>query len=144
MVEQMGTMTQSDDRAADRAPRGRLDPACADRDRRMADMCKDRVVVVTGAGRGIGREYALMLAGEGAKVVVNDVGGSRDGTGHDGGPAHDVVAEIEGFGGTGGRQRRRHLELGRRPGTSSSRRSTPTAASTPSSTTPASCATACS
>jgi NAD(P)-dependent dehydrogenase (short-subunit alcohol dehydrogenase family) len=66
----------------------------------MADMCKDRVVVVTGAGRGIGREYALMLAGEGAKVVVNDVGGSRDGTGHDGGPAHDVVAEIEGFGGT--------------------------------------------
>ena len=66
----------------------------------MADMCKGRVVVVTGAGRGIGREYALMLAGEGAKVVVNDVGGSRDGTGHDGGPAHDVVAEIEGFGGT--------------------------------------------
>ena len=50
----------------------------------MADMCKDRVVVVTGAGRGIGRED----------------GGSRDGTGHDGGPAHDVVAEIVGFGGT--------------------------------------------
>jgi len=54
---------------------------------------------VTGAGRGIGREHALMLASEGAKVVVNDVGGSREGTGHSEGPAHEVVAEIEGMGG---------------------------------------------
>lgn len=55
--------------------------------------------MVTGAGRGIGREHALMLASEGAKVVVNDVGGSRDGEGESEGPAHEVVAEIEGMGG---------------------------------------------
>jgi len=65
----------------------------------MGNMCEGRVAVVTGAGRGIGREHALMLASEGAKVVVNDVGGSRDGEGHSEGPAHDVVAEIEGMGG---------------------------------------------
>jgi NAD(P)-dependent dehydrogenase (short-subunit alcohol dehydrogenase family) len=56
-------------------------------------------VAVTGAGRGIGREYALMLAHEGAKVVVNDFGGSRDGTGADAGPAQQVVDEIRAFGG---------------------------------------------
>ena len=55
--------------------------------------------MVTGAGRGIGREHALMLASQGAKVVVNDVGGSREGSGHSEGPAHDVVAEIEAMGG---------------------------------------------
>ena len=65
----------------------------------MTKMCEGRVVIVTGAGRGIGREHALMLASEGAKVEVNDVGGSRDGEGHSDGPAHDVVAEIEGMGG---------------------------------------------
>jgi len=54
---------------------------------------------VTGAGRGIGREYALLLADQGAKVVVNDFGGSRDGTGSDVGPAHDVVNEITVAGG---------------------------------------------
>ncbi len=57
-------------------------------------ICEGRVGIVTGAGRGIGREYALMLAAEGAKVVVNDVGGSRDGTGGDDGPAQQVVDEI--------------------------------------------------
>ena len=56
-------------------------------------------MIITGSGRGIGREYALMMAGEGAKVVVNDVGGSRDGAGASEGPAHDVVAEIEAMGG---------------------------------------------
>jgi NAD(P)-dependent dehydrogenase (short-subunit alcohol dehydrogenase family) len=55
---------------------------------------------VTGAGRGIGREYALMLAEHGAKVVVNDLGGQRDGSGSDLGPAEEVVAEIEKAGGS--------------------------------------------
>jgi NAD(P)-dependent dehydrogenase (short-subunit alcohol dehydrogenase family) len=57
------------------------------------------VAIVTGAGRGIGREYALMLADQGAKVVVNDFGGSRDGTGADAGPAQSVVDEITAAGG---------------------------------------------
>ena len=57
-------------------------------------LCEGRVAIVTGAGRGIGREYALMLAEHGAKVVVNDLGGSRDGTGGDAGPAQQVVDEI--------------------------------------------------
>lgn len=65
----------------------------------MGNMSAGRVCVVTGAGRGIGREHALMLAGQGAKIVVNDVGGSRDGSGTSEGPAHDVVAEIEAMGG---------------------------------------------
>ena len=58
-----------------------------------------RVAAITGAGRGIGREHALLFAAEGAKVVVNDLGGSGDGSGSDSGPAHDVVAEIEAAGG---------------------------------------------
>ncbi len=62
-------------------------------------LCEGRVCVVTGAGRGIGREYALMLAAQGAKVVVNDLGGSRDGAGADVGPAEEVVAEIVAAGG---------------------------------------------
>ena len=65
----------------------------------MAGLCEGRVAIVTGGGRGIGREYCLMLAAEGAKVVVNDLGGSRDGSGADIGPAHDVVAEIKAMGG---------------------------------------------
>jgi NAD(P)-dependent dehydrogenase (short-subunit alcohol dehydrogenase family) len=62
-------------------------------------LCEGRVCIVTGAGRGIGREYALMLAAHGAKVVVNDFGGARDGTGGDAGPAQQVVDEIVGAGG---------------------------------------------
>ncbi|HEY1970490.1 MAG TPA: SDR family NAD(P)-dependent oxidoreductase [Pseudonocardia sp.] len=57
------------------------------------------VAVVTGAGRGIGREHALLLASEGAKVVVNDLGGSPDGTGQEASPADAVVAEIQAAGG---------------------------------------------
>jgi NAD(P)-dependent dehydrogenase (short-subunit alcohol dehydrogenase family) len=59
----------------------------------------DKVIVVTGAGRGIGREIALLAAAEGAKVVVNDLGGSAEGEGNDGSVAQQVVNEIAKMGG---------------------------------------------
>ena len=65
----------------------------------MSGLCDGRVAIVTGAGRGIGREHALSLARQGAKVVVNDLGGEIDGTGGDLSPAQQVVAEIEAMGG---------------------------------------------
>jgi NAD(P)-dependent dehydrogenase (short-subunit alcohol dehydrogenase family) len=58
-----------------------------------------RVAIITGAGRGLGREHALLFAAEGAQVVVNDLGGGPDGSGSDAGPAHEVVAEIRAAGG---------------------------------------------
>jgi NAD(P)-dependent dehydrogenase (short-subunit alcohol dehydrogenase family) len=59
-----------------------------------------RVAIITGAGRGIGREHALLFAKEGAKVVVNDLGGDNAGQGADSGPAREVVEEIVAAGGT--------------------------------------------
>src|SRR5918912_341156 len=58
-----------------------------------------KVAIVTGAGRGIGREHALALARSGARVVVNDLGASLAGEGADEGPAHEVIREIEALGG---------------------------------------------
>ena len=65
----------------------------------MSKLCEGRIAIVTGAGRGIGREHALSLAAHGAKVVVNDLGGNVDGSGGDLTPAEQVVDEIKGMGG---------------------------------------------
>ena len=63
-------------------------------------ICDGRVCIVTGAGRGIGREHSLLLSSQGAKVVVNDLGGEMDGSGRaTAGPAQDVVDEIVAAGG---------------------------------------------
>ena len=58
-----------------------------------------RVAIITGAGRGIGREHALFFAAEGAKLVINDLGGANDGTGTDLTPAQQVVEEVKALGG---------------------------------------------
>ena len=99
-----------------------------------------RVAIITGAGRGIGREHALLFAAEGAKVVVNDLGGAVDGSGDDRSAAQQVVDEITAAGGQAVANAD-DVSTGTGESGSSTRPSRPSVTSTSWSTTPASSAT---
>ena len=109
----------------------------------MDGICEGRVVIVTGAGRGLGRAHALELARQGARVVVNDLGCELDGTGGGSGPAGEVVEEIRAGGGEAVANGDDVADF-EGAGASSPPPSTRSATSTSWSTTPASSATACS
>ena len=106
-------------RQALQAPAARAAPrqqAASGPTRGSMGICDGRVVIVTGSGRGIGREHALAYAAEGAKVVVNDLGGDMHGDGGSLSPAMEVVEEIKAHGRRGRRRRRERRRLrGRRP-----------------------------
>jgi len=92
-------------------------------------MLQDKVAVVTGSGRGIGRDIALEMAAQGAKVVVNDIGASVTGEGSDASPGQQVVDEIKAMGGQAALSTDSVSEWNS-PTASSSARSTTSAAST--------------
>jgi NAD(P)-dependent dehydrogenase (short-subunit alcohol dehydrogenase family) len=106
----------------------------------MGELCVGRVAIVTGGGRGLGREYALMLAEQGAKVVVNDLGSTAAGEGADLSQAQQVVEEIRRGGGEAIANGTTSA-IGPAPRRSSTMPSTPLVGSTSSSTMLASCAT---